>query len=51
MIAYLNEIIVVKSHRPNFLARRDNCALGQGNCALILQVMVHAQVPARFLDS
>ncbi|MFS7901957.1 hypothetical protein Hanom_Chr01g00005681 [Helianthus anomalus] len=37
--------------RPNFLARRGNCALSQGSCALILQVMVHAQIPARFLDS
>ncbi|MFS7979246.1 hypothetical protein Hanom_Chr10g00925131 [Helianthus anomalus] len=37
--------------RPNFLARHGNCALSQGNCALILQVMVHAYIPARFLDS
>ncbi|KAJ0490366.1 hypothetical protein HanHA300_Chr12g0454621 [Helianthus annuus] len=41
----------LKTDRPNFLARRGNRALSRGNCALVFQVMVHAHIRARFLDS
>ncbi|KAF5757615.1 hypothetical protein HanXRQr2_Chr17g0828791 [Helianthus annuus] len=44
----INQAIV---RRPIFQVRRGSCALSQGNCALILQVMVQVYIPARFLDS